>query len=232
MAAIAVLMGLFATLVAPAFARKSNGLAAAIAAIVCAVVAMTRPASTPERPRAIPLAYVDDAAAPAPVWNAGALTGPLRKAAAFAPADISLTPWSRGLWYAAPAPRLLRSRVSLTAERHGDIVRVVVRSTGNGNRLSLLMSGGTVRRVNGVLPRPRSSRFQSRAPAGWQFASAAGVPEMVVELRARGRVDLVASEMTFSFPAEGAGLVNARNASPAMTIQDGDVTITRARTAI
>jgi hypothetical protein len=233
MAAIAVLLALFTTLIAPVFARKSNALILLVAAIACAVVAMNRPASTPERPRAIPLAYVDDTGFPSPIWYAGVLTAPLKKAAAFAPADTSLTPWSRGSgWYAAPAPRLLRSRVSVTAERQGSIVRVVVRSAGNGNRLSLLMHGGVVRRVNGLVPPPRSARGGAAAPSGWQFASAAGVQEMVVEVKSRERLELVASEVTFAFPAEGAALVQARNASPAMTIQDGDVIITRSRTAI
>jgi hypothetical protein len=232
MALIAVFLAMFTTLVAPVFARKSSGVVLAIAAVVCAVIAMTRPASTPDRPRAISLAYIDDTGMPAPVWYAGVLTDPLRKAASFAPADTSLTPWARGVWYTAPAPRLQRPRVGLTAERKGNLVRVVVRSAGNGNRLTLLMHGGVVRRVNGVAPPPRPARFHSGPPAGWQYASAAGVREMVVEVATRARIDLVASEVTFAFPAEGAALVQARNASPAITIQDGDVTITRARTSI
>jgi hypothetical protein len=42
-------------------------------------------------------------------------------------------------------------------------------------------------------------------------------------------VEVVASDTVFGFPPEGAALVRARAASTAAMIQDGDVTVTRAR---
>jgi len=55
------------------------------------------------------------------------------------------------------------------------------------------------------------------------------VQELVVDIEAAGRVEVIASDSTFAFPPEGAILLRARNASIATTIQDGDVTITRTR---
>jgi hypothetical protein len=52
---------------------------------------------------------------------------------------------------------------------------------------------------------------------------------MVVVCSARGAVETVASEMTYGVPGSGAELLKARDASPAVPIQDGDVTITRTR---
>ena len=229
MVAIAVLIGMLATLAAPLFARARNGLAVAFLAIASAVVAMMQPAFDAERPRHIPLYYVDDASLPQPVWTTGVLTSPLAGAAKFARAETRVTPWSADALWAAPAPGAGLPRVALNATRAGDVVRVTVRSGRAANRLSLLFRGGTVLRVNGVTPPPRPPRFRERAPAGWQRAAANGVPEMVVEIRARGPVQAVASDATWGLPPAGAPLLRARQQSIATTVHDGDVTITRAR---
>ncbi|HYI11953.1 MAG TPA: hypothetical protein VEK57_23055, partial [Thermoanaerobaculia bacterium] len=76
---------------------------------------------------------------------------------------------------------------------------------------------------------PRPDRFRDRMPEGWAWASAMGVEEMTVELTAPGPVEVIASDTSFGFPPEGAALQRARNASPAVPIQDGDVMITRTR---
>jgi hypothetical protein len=114
-------------------------------------------------------------------------------------------------------------RVTLSGERKGNIVTVRVRSPRGAYRLSLLARGGTVRRVNGATLPPG----RTRAMGDWRMASAAGVEEMVVELAAKGPVEIAASDLSLGLPASGAALLRAREASIATTIQDGDTTVTR-----
>ncbi|MDP9190304.1 MAG: M20/M25/M40 family metallo-hydrolase [Acidobacteriota bacterium] len=229
MAAIAVIVGIFATLVVPTFARARNGLAAIVLAIVCALAAIAMPAFTPDRPQDVQLSYVDDPAAKTPQWMTGTLTDPLRKAAAFAPADAKLTPWSRRTAWSAPAPDLALPPVTLSAERNGNRLTIRVTSHRDANRVSLFIRGGTILRTNGVAPPPRPTRLPRRLPDGWQLTTGNGVQEIVVEVDAEGPVEAVASDTTFGFPPAGAALLRARTESIATTIQDGDVTVTRAR---
>jgi hypothetical protein len=224
MGVIAVLMGIFATLVAPLFARYKYALATAVLAVIAAAIGATQPAYTKERPRTIPIAYVEDARTNAPRWVTWTMTEPLRNAAPFA-SSTALVPWNRGITWAAPAPPQRLPRVTMTGERRGNIVTVRVRSQRGANRLVVLARGGTVRRVNGVAPPPGRGRF--RAMGGWHMASAAGVEEMIVELAAKGPVEIAASDVSFGLPPAAAALLRARAASTATTIQDGDTMVTR-----
>jgi hypothetical protein len=228
-AAVALLLGAFATLLAPLFPRMRSGLIVAALAVVCALIALATPAYTPERPRIIPLTYVDDPAMPHPLWLTYELTDPLRQAAIFTNANSALTPWSRSTAFAAPAPALGLPRVTLTATRTATGATVRVVSHRGANRLSLFIRGGKVTRINGITPPPPPARHRSRLSPDWDAAVASGVQEMVVDVSAKGRIEVIASETTFAFPAQGAALLRARSASVATTIQDGDVTITRAR---
>jgi peptidase M28-like protein len=229
MIAIAILIGILTTLAAPLFSGYRNALAAAVLAVVCAVIALSLPAYTPERPRALNLAYIDDPAAPGPQWVVDTLTGPLRAAARFSPTDRKLTPWSFGAAWTAPAPREPIPRVTMTGERTAEGVRIHIRSLRGAPRLVLRAHGGTVLRVNGVTPPPRPPRFRDDSRTGWAFASATGVEEMVVDLAANGSVDAVASDNSFGLMAAGAALARARAASMAVPIHEGDIVVTRAR---
>ena len=224
-AAIAVVMGAFATLVSPLFARAKYGAVVAALAVVCGLIAVAQPAWTKEKPRFLSLSYVDDARAKGPQWSTWTLTGPLQQAAKFAPADAALVPWNRGTTYVAPAPDMQLQRVVMSGERRGNIVTIRVRSQRNANRLVLAVKGGTVRRVNGLVPPPGRHRF--RQSRGWAMASASGVKEMVVEIAASKPVDAAASDVSFGFPPSGAALLKARDASLGVPIQDGDTTVTR-----
>ncbi len=222
MVVVAIVIGTLATLFAPLFANMRAGIAVAGLAVVCAVLALLQPPYTAERPRRISLSHVDDQS---PRWIAPVLTKSLRAAAPFTEYKDAL----RGDGWFAPAPRVA-PRVELSATRDGERLVVRVRSSRGANRLSLLLNGdASVLRVNGVTPPPRPARFRQRLAPGWHVAVANGVDEMIVECRARGRVEAVASDMTFGLPAPAAPLVAARNASRAIASQDGDVTITRAR---
>ncbi len=228
MTAIAVIIGITATLAAPLFARFRFAFAAAAGAIVCALIAVALPEYSPERPRFLSIQYVDDPAAKAPMWTTTKLTPELQRAARFTAADAALTPWSRSQ-FAAPAPPAGLPRVTIEGTRDGNRVTIRVRSPRRANRLVLLVRGGDVTRVNGVGPPPRTARSRPRPSGEWRYASAAGVEEMVVEIAARGPVEARASDMTFGLPASGAALLRARDASTAVPSQDGDVTLTRAR---
>ena len=222
MPAIAILIGTMCTLFAPLYARASNGLIALVLAGVCAVVAMSQPAYDSARPRRLSIAHVDD---PSPRWFAPEATAAMQGVTRFAPAEDGLG--RKG--YAAPAPRVA-PRVTMTGTRTGEKLVVRVRSSRGANRLSLLLRGdATVLRVNGVAPAPKPARFREGRADGWRVATANGVGEMTVELTVRGPIEAVGSDLTFGLPAAGAALAAARNASIAIPVQDGDVTITRAR---
>jgi hypothetical protein len=230
MASLALLIGIFTTLVAPLFARVRNGVVAAGLAIAFALLALALPPYSAAKPRIIPLYYLDDAAAGAPKWLTWDITDPLRKAAPFVAADASVTtPWNRGTVWAAPAPDLHLPRVAMSGERTAGGVTIRVATLRNAGRVSLFIRGGKVLRVNGVTPPTQGHRNSRSLPDGWQAANGNGVREIVVEIAAKDRVEAIASDTGFGFPAAGAALLRAREASCAMTIQDGDVTITRAR---
>ena len=219
MIAVAIVIGVLATLFAPLFASVRGAVVVAVLAILCAIAAMLQPPYTHERPRRISISHVDDAA---PQWIA-----PMRITPQFQPFKDDL----RGNGFSAPAPRIA-PRVEMTATRNGERLLVRVRSSRGANRLTLLLHGdASVLRVNSVTPPPRPARFTDRMPPGWHFADANGVNEMIVECRARGRIEAVASDMTFGLPAGGAALQNTRDALTAVPNQDGDVTITRVRAA-
>jgi len=229
MISIAIFIGILATLAAPLFTGARNAVAATILAVACVVIALALPTFTPERPRPIDIAYVDDPFAPSPQWIVDTVTAPLRAAAPFVPTDPKLTPWSsRSLW-TTPAPREPIPRVTMTGERTAEGVRMHIRSPRGASRLMLRLRGGKVLRVNGVTPPPRPPRFRDSSSAEWSFAMTVGVEEMTVDIAANGRVDAVASDSSFGLSAAGAPLAQARAASNAIPIHDGDVTVTRAR---
>jgi hypothetical protein len=222
MLAIAVLLGAMCTLFTPLYARFSNGLIALVLGGVCAVVAMSQPAYNSAKPRLISLAHVDD---PTPHWFVPKITPQLEGVAKFTAAEDV----SRGRGFTAPAPRAAQ-RVTMNAVRNEGTLTVRVRSSRGANRLSLLLEGdATVLRVNGVAPAPRPARFRQRRPAGSHVAVAWGVSEMTVECSVRGPVEAIASDLTYGLPPAGRPLAEARNASIAIPVQDGDVTITRTR---
>jgi hypothetical protein len=224
MAAIAVLMGAFATLVAPLFPRYRNGFAAAALALVAALIAIAQPAYTKEKPRSFPITYVDDVRAKQPRWMMWDV--PDGMPVKFERADPSLAPWNQSSLLVAPAPAQPMPRVTMSGTRNGSTVTIRVRSPRRADRLVLLARGGTVRRVNGVAPPP--GRGRTRSMRGWSVASAAGVDEMVVELAANGPVEAAASDITFSLPPSAAPLLRARAAANGSTSHDGDTTLTRA----
>lgn len=227
LAVTAVLLGACATFIAPLFSSARVALVTLLLALVCAASAIALPSFNADHPRRIPLRYVDDVRARTPLWTADDVTAPMRRVASFARADASLTPWSRNRPWAASAPNQNVPRVELHGSRTGNRVTITVRTRRNADRLTLLFRGGSVVSINGVTPPPRPARFRSRVPDGWVSTVASGVSEMTVEIQATGPVETFASDATWSLPPAAAPLLQARAASVATTVHDGDATITR-----
>lgn len=81
--------------------------------------------------------------------------------------------------------------VQMSATRDGERLAVRVRSARGANRLSLRLRGdATVLRVNGAALPPRPARFRDRGPRAIVY----GGDEMIVECRARGRVEAEATD--------------------------------------
>jgi hypothetical protein len=230
MSAIAALTGVFATLIAPLFARARYGFAAAALAGICAILALAQPVFTREKPEFLQVHYVDDGTTGGPRWLTYAPNESLARVAKFDAVDAStLMPWSSGTVWVAQAPDAHLPRVLVSGERTANGVIVRVTSQRNAGRVSLFVRGGAIRSTNGVTPPPHPHRQTRRLANDWQLTTASGVHEMVVDITATGRVEVVASDTEYAFPAAGAALLRARDASPAITIQDGDVSVTRAR---
>jgi hypothetical protein len=221
--AIAILAGILFTLVAPLFARFRNAAVFAVLAVIGTIVALALPATSRERPRAISLAYLDDGT---PRWVTPVLTPALAQAAQFTVAPSSLTPWFNGRQWSAPAPRLAIPRVEMNTTRNGDRVTIVVHSSRRANRLTLALHGGTVLRVNGIIPPPRPARWRERSEP-WRFAIMNGMDQMTVEVQAKGALEAIASDISYGLDAPA--LQRARDASNAVPQGEGDVVITRVR---
>jgi hypothetical protein len=229
MASIAVVLGAMFTLTAPVLGRMSDAAVALGLAIAFAIAALLQPPYDAARPQWISLTHVDDPAAQSPQWITGTLTPQLRSAAPFKPADGALTPWyGNAGYFATPAPRVA-PRVVLEGQRNGDLLTLHVRSQRHANRVNLILHGNAeITRINGIPPSPKPGGYRDRMPAGWRLVVGNGIEEMTVECRAKGPIEAIGSDAVFGLPAAGATLAQARNAT-AIPVQDGDVSITRAR---
>jgi hypothetical protein len=227
---ITVMIGIMATLIAPLMPRWRAGVAILVVAVASAGFgAVLRPYDA-THPRHVTLSWVDDSAADAPRWVTPVLTPPLRNAAPFQPSDPSLTPWSRAKTWSAPAPRVEIARVEMSGEVTPDGFSITVRSPRRADRIVLLFRGGEVLRVNDTPLPPRAARSSpARAREGWEIAVVHATEEMRVDVSAPEGVEAIASDVSFGLPAAGAALARARDASPAVPVDSGDVTITRTR---
>jgi hypothetical protein len=228
MGAIAIIVGLLATFVAPLFPTFRGAIIVIALAIACALVSIALPSYDEARPRRLNTLYVDDPAAPSPRWITSTVTPRMKDFATFTKLDTSLTPWSGASGFAATAPALQLPRPLIAQEPIANGVRVRVRSQRRANRITVVFRGGTVQRVNGVALPPKPARFRSRS-SDWQFATASATEEIVVDIETKGLTDLVASDMTYGLPNVGSVLADARNQSNAFESNDGDATIVRSR---
>lgn len=230
---IAALVALATMFAATPFRDLRPGVIAFAFGVAFAAISMNAPKTTPERPRPLPLAYLDDASAANPLWVANTMTPLLRNVAPFGSAPATLSPWQRyPSRYAAPAPPLGAPRVTVT--REGNTIRV--RSQRKANRVMLAFrTSATVTglRINGVAPPPRPERFRQRTMDGWQLILVHGASADVELTVPDGtRIEAIASDYSYGLPRFGRALAKARNASPATTTHEGDTTITRVRATL
>lgn len=225
---LAVIAAVVVTPVAPFISRSGTWVSAGLA-LVATLVAIAVPAWTAEAPRTISVTLLDDSAAAGPVWAASRLSAPMRQIVPFVRASADLTPWSASRLWVAPAPVPSARRVLLSAVRDGS--RVTVRATSPGAaRIVLMMKGArNLVTVNGAGIPSRLSRRPTALLNGWSYSSAAGVGEMVAVVEAEGPLEIIASDTRYGIPEAGIRLMAARDSTPAVPVQDGDVTITRTR---
>lgn len=234
MIAIAVLIAVQMTLVAPLVGRASLAALVLLGAIGCALFAVTLPEYDDAHPLQLSLAYVEDPATPAASWVAGRVTPSLQSVAKWERTDPALTPWTqRGGGWRAPAERRNLPPVVLTADRGPTSTTLRIRSQRGANRLMVVFRGANVGayRVNGITPPPPPARHRPRATGEWKYAlaNATEVLEVTVDVPASSKLEVVAADYTFGLPPGSEELARARSDSPAFPAGDGDVTITRAR---
>lgn len=226
LAAVAVIIGINATLAAPFFASKRLATIAIVLACCSALLSLAYKPYSKEKPRQISLAYFDEGTQP--LWVAsGRLPG-------FARASESLPLWRRSSSrYTANAPQLRLPRVAIDALRDGEQLVVKLHSPRGANELLLVADSSeaiSAIRINGIVPPPPPERMRARMRrnANSQFAFITGASEATIELTTRGRVDLAAMDLSDGLPPEGAAIAKMRGASLAFPAHDGDMTVTRA----
>ncbi len=234
--AIAIVLALVATTFAPLFDRIPARVlgTAAIALLLLAGIAAILPAASARNPRRVPITWLDDGARTQ--WIAGTATDRMRQVAHFSATGERLFAWTvrPTRIFAAPAPPLPLLPVSITkiadAHRGRHVLTLHVASQRGAQRVSLFFSTrDTVDtlRIDGHLLPPLTRGRHFLAPQ-WHIASVRGGEAMDVEITTRGRspIETYAIDTSFGLPPQGRSLAAARNASHAVTSDDGDVTAT------
>lgn len=233
-----VLLALIATAFAPLVSDTARRLVpgcVALAAVLGGVGAVV-PRTSASHPRHEPIAYVRDADSGAARWQIDGPTPEVRAAASAAFAPSQVAPWrgSAGEIGVAPAPaeQIPPPDVSVTtAPGEGDTrtVTLEIASARHAPRLALLWHTGAetvAMRINGVAPPPRPARWRSSLAPGWNRILVRGSSARIeLTLRGTAPAEAVVTDTSFGLPASGAALIRARNASGAVPVHDGDVTI-------
>jgi hypothetical protein len=238
----------FATLIPLVAAAGTAGrrwlpLAATAAAVVCAVLAMVSPASSPEAPRALNLQFHEDADSGAARWLAVGvppLPQALRQAARFSAQPGPPFPWSpqRARAFAAPAPKLNAAAPELS---------VIEDSTTGGRRHLRLRLTSPRGAPIGTLWIPDSAQLESIAfdgetvplearrranprstGGGWRPFTTLTLPpqgsEVTVVLGAAQPTTWYVLDRSYGLPPSGKALLAARP-KDTVPFQDGDVMV-------
>jgi Peptidase family M28 len=238
---VAVLIALVATTFAPFLAgidglRRPLNASVAAAAIACIAMALIVPANEANSPRHINLEYVDDGATPR--WQTDRLSPAIQRAAQFNPTPQVVYDWTvppaRALIAPAPALGLTPAELRVVNdERHGGRhLTLQLRSTRNAPRIALIFRAPSFAalRVNGIAPPPMTRPRGGLAP-GWHRVSIRGASEATIEidLTRDEAIDAVVIDGSYGLPATGTALAQARDASLAIPVQEGDLTTTLRR---
>ncbi len=232
----AVLLALITTTFAPLLSDTAPrlplgclGLAGALA-----IVAALIPRQSATHPRHLPLAYVLDGDSGSARWQVDGPTPEVRAAAPFEPARRLVAPWYGALGTSdvalAPA-EVLAPPAAAVSTAAGDGARAVtldLMSARHAPRLTLLWHGDaeTVAvRINGVTPPTPGRRRGSLAPGWHRIIVRSQAAHVELTLRGTAPVEAILIDTSFGLPAAAAALIRARDASGAVPVHDGDVTI-------
>ncbi|HEY0191749.1 MAG TPA: M20/M25/M40 family metallo-hydrolase [Kofleriaceae bacterium] len=242
--AIAVMLGLLGAGLAPVLGAHPGeprgvtgrlALAALVATIALAAVALATPAESAEAPVHVSLAHITTADTGDARWQTAEPTPAVRALAPFRQAQVA--PWfgASGSAEVAPAPRLAIAAptAALTVGPiQPDGTRVLtldLASARGAPRLALAWQSEAelvAVKVNDTPLPARPARFHSSLRPGWhrlQIRGGAARVQLTVRGTAPGRALL--SDTSFGLPAIGAPLAAVRDATGAVPVQDGDVTM-------
>jgi hypothetical protein len=229
---IALLLALFASTFMALFEPPVRRLAlsATIVILLCMAAALVMSPATAEVPRQADITYLDDGGKA--IWIADDLTPELQRIAPFRRTTTALFPWSgRASYFAAAAHRfpIVPVQAEVTSQIVHDGLRTMsfhLRSPRGAARISLTVHADlTAVRVNGIAPPPPPARFHPQMPPGWGRITVRG-NEATVELTVRGNAPVEAWAMDVSYGLPDPSLSKARDASLAIPVQEGDLTIT------
>jgi hypothetical protein len=244
LALIATMLALVATTFARLVSETAPRLVPACVAlaVVLGAIAAIVPNRSASHPRQLSLAHVTDGDTGAATWQVDSPTPEVRAAARFEPTPRAVAPWYGALGTAdvAPAPAAANPPPTVTvvaaAGVAGDGTRLVtidVASARGAPRVAIAWhtSAQTVAvRINGVTPPPKPARWNRYLAPGWNRVQVRGSSAHVeITLRGAAPAEAVVSDTSFGLPAAGAPLGAVRDASGAVPVRDGDVTVVERR---
>ncbi|MEO8035427.1 MAG: M28 family peptidase [Acidobacteriota bacterium] len=235
---IAALLALLATTFAPLLTGIARPLTLGLftTAVAGAIISALLPAWSPDHPRHLSLAYVMDADAGKARWQTDALTREVRAAGHFPAAKTPVAPWygAFGVSYVADAPAAampppVATVISDTAHDGRRTVILDVASTRKAPRISLSWHSEAVTEmftINGVTPPPRPPRFRSFLAPGWNRVTVRGSSARIeIVTQGSAPAEATLTDASFGLPPTGASLAAARDASGAVPVHEGDLTI-------
>lgn len=214
--------------------RRIAGVALTLA-VVFTLVAIALPDASRERPRRIRITHMSEGTLSR--WIANAATPEMEKIGHF---SRFMWPWAFGVAWETPAPAIpgipqVRLDVVSDTLQRGKRVRVLhLQSPRNASRVTLFFrTNGTIEstKINGVTPPPRPEHFYELTGNGWHRIAIYGGTEATIEIVTRGAapIEAIATDLTYGIPEFGKSLAQARDASNAITTDDGDATQTLVR---
>jgi hypothetical protein len=237
--AAAIMLALITTTFAPLLADTARRLAAGCAALaaVLAVIAALVPDQSASHPRHLTIAHVSDGDTGAARWQVASPTPELRAAVSFEASPRVIAPWygARGTSSVAPAPAaalpppIVRVAAAPAASDGTRVITLDVSSARQAPRLAVAWHSAaeTVSvRVNGVVPPPLPARWHGALAPGWSRVQVRGSSARIeITVRGTASAEAIVTDTSFGLPAAAALLIQARDASGAVAVHEGDVTV-------
>ncbi|HJW92231.1 MAG TPA: M20/M25/M40 family metallo-hydrolase [Thermoanaerobaculia bacterium] len=232
---IAAVVAMAFSPVAFAIDERSIAGAAFAGAIVFTLIAIALPDATHDRPHRVRIVHMTEGTLSR--WVVGAPTSQMRNVAHF---SHFMWPWAFGYAWETEAPAIanlpqVELNVLSDSTQRGRRIRVLqLHSPRNAARVTLFFhTNATIEsmKINGIAPPPRPAHYYELVSNGWHRVALYGGSDATIELVTRGAapINAVASDMTYGIPETGRALAQARDASNAITTDDGDTTQTLVR---